>query len=431
MTILNKPPVVIIEQVTTDLGDTNLTNAALNIIEYSTGLWDWEAIVDDDDILTINYTFFNSTGSIVFTNISNTPIDIFTANLTFIDFTGNPYNFTVTAQDTFGNITIDSIEFNVTDTTNPACTGFNNASVRNQSTFTFDVTCTDEAFFELNVSCNNTFSSLDTGLQTTRFLYTQSFPFNQSTLCNITFCDGHTDKWVDDILITQNNSHWQRSFDSKIVMQFHDEVIEFNSTKMLDRYNFNVRYYTTQSKYINFTITSDEYIWIMDGNKHKGWLITGDYWIDFDSNDVKLSNAYRVSDTEVIVELKLKKDIDVIEFNSIGKLNCVSTAMTLTLLPTIPSPINFTLQRFDDCDVSNTDKSIFIIGIIFLFVFLWMFSIHVKIPILSIFIGFLMAYFGWAISHCWEWANVLFIILGMFAIGQGIVEAVTKKGASG
>ena len=83
------------------------------ILEYIDGIWNWFSAVIDDDIHTVNYTFYNSTGGVVQSNQSNVPMDINTGNLTFIDL--GIFNWTIWTNDTFGNVTRETMLFNVTE----------------------------------------------------------------------------------------------------------------------------------------------------------------------------------------------------------------------------------------------------------------------------------------------------------------------------
>lgn len=118
ITIVNAPPQIFISQVNNTGGLFNLTEN-IEIANY-TGIWEWFIIVLDDDMITVNYTFYNSSNAQKQSNQSVIPLSIKTPN-GFFNPAESSYNITVWANDTIGNRTEVSLLFNITsqDTTAP------------------------------------------------------------------------------------------------------------------------------------------------------------------------------------------------------------------------------------------------------------------------------------------------------------------------
>jgi len=87
--------------------------------------------------------------------------------------------------------------------------------------------------------------------------------------------------------------------------------------------------------------------------------------------------------------------------------------------------ITYTFKRYE-CDLSTNPQAIGLIGFTLILLLIWVFAFYIKIPALSIFIGFVMTYFAWYIAACFMFANVLFIVLGLLSMAYGIVYALSN-----
>lgn len=90
-----------------------------------------------------------------------------------------------------------------------------------------------------------------------------------------------------------------------------------------------------------------------------------------------------------------------------------------------PTAANYTFKRFQ-CDLSTTGRGIGFFGLFLGVILIWSFSFYIKIPIFSILIGFVVCYFAWTIAACFQFANIMFIIMGMVSIMHGIYYSVKK-----
>lgn len=79
-----------------------------------------------------------------------------------------------------------------------------------------------------------------------------------------------------------------------------------------------------------------------------------------------------------------------------------------------------------ECDISTTGQSLAIVGFALIIVIICLACFFIRIPILSIFVGFVALYFAWYVAACFLFANILFIAIGFVVIGHGIMLAGNK-----
>jgi len=80
---------------------------------------------------------------------------------------------------------------------------------------------------------------------------------------------------------------------------------------------------------------------------------------------------------------------------------------------------NFTFKRMECGWDSTVPKSIVYTVLIYVMVFVCLFALYTKIPILNILVGFIMCYFSWTVAPCFQFAVILFIGLGITNILYG------------
>ena len=387
------------------------------IFKYRSSNWSWFGSVVDDDLDYFNVFWTNSTGDILQQNnsLTNTS-ELKTPSTLFRDF-ANPYYLNIIAIDEAGNVTEAHFSFNITDLDNPYCTGLINSTVENNTFYNWSLSCYDESFYSFEINCTGSdyFNYSREGLDLTVYQFINATTIYEITSCAYEYCDGHTALNIGDMIITDQDKQIKRTIDDKIIFESPNVLKTFNFNKKDDRYNFEISYGTARNN-LSFNITSDEFIHIMSQEKYLGWLVTGNYWIDFESDLINKAIIKRISNNVIQIELFSKKPFKDITFNSIGKLNCVSGSITLTPVGSVSF---FTWERFD-CDISSTGKAIFIVGMMFFMFALWVFCIISKIPILNILIGFFQLYFAWNIATCFQFANVIWIIMGIMQMLLGI-----------
>ncbi len=394
-------------------GFTLLTGENISI-EYRDGIFTWITQVTDinSNLLNITYTFFNRSGNIISQEFSLTPIDVETISGLFVNFVQeNPFNFTILARDTSGEFRESSIVFNVTDTIFPLCIGLEDSEIIENTTFTWAVTCNDENFFSFDISCNNPaqFNFSVEGLDVTEFNFSGSTSIEGQTSCSFEFCDGHTAKKIKEMVIKVNNNTNTMTFDGKISISSDVNLKEMKFKYKTDRYTIEIKTSIPVDE-IEFNITSDEYIHIMPSDTYIGWLVTGDYWLDFDNKKVILARITRVSDTEVKVKLTFDTKVSKIVFNSIGKLNCVTGTQSISVRP---HPLGVFRDR-----VCPLEKDLpFVIGffaiVIFLIGMIVMNEMFFRIPIFNFVSGFGFIIISFAISPCSLLLSVPFFVFGI------------------
>ena len=420
--IANAPPIIYFSVVEIQGIEYPLVNNA--VYEYDTTFWNWTGAVLDTDLLGFNVTFYNNTNGIVYQSLNNVNVTSIPLNTSFYfrEFS-NPYILSVSAWD-LNSTTHANVTFNITDTSTPVCTGFTNTSQLNNTDYIWGVSCTDDSFFSMNITCDNGFTLFEGGLDVYTYAVTNSTRIIADTLCTYEYCDGHTKKDID--VNIKSPKKGKKEFDNKISIETDTYLDTFKTHYKRDRYSFEVHPMLKTNK-ISFTVKSDEHIYIMPQEHYLGWLISGEYWIDFENDDISHIEINRTSSKEVQVSIRFKKDVSTMEFNSIGKLNCGTGTQSITSTLTAPSAVEG-LSRFS-CDLSTTGQAIGLIGFAFMILIIIIFCFIIKIPFLSILIGFISTYFAWYIASCFLFANMLFIILGLTLIIHGIVLAMDTHSA--
>ncbi len=170
----------------------------------------------------------------------------------------------------------------------------------------------------------NTSNSSLTGLTTKTI--DDLFPISNlsgEVIATLKVCDGHTAQVIDMDA---------RMYFDKSELTF-DEVKIYQENKLLtkdidytykgDRYSFNFE--TTLSISTSaFIVSSPSFIDILhDKSTYAGHLITGDKWIDFETDDLQDIKIDRINSKSVRITITKKKPTSDWNFNSIGELNCV------------------------------------------------------------------------------------------------------------
>ena len=84
----------------------------------------------------------------------------------------------------------------------------------------------------------------------------------------------------------------------------------------------------------------------------------------------------------------------------------------------VVTPTNTTLTRFE-CDVSSTPAAIGLIGFMLLIIFIWIICLLSKIPVLNLLVGFIICFFAWFVAACFEFAVILFVMIGVSSMLYG------------
>jgi hypothetical protein len=107
---------------------------------------------------------------------------------------------------------------------------------------------------------------------------------------------------------------------------------KFTTERLTDRYTFTYEPSDTKKDIYEFTIESEEPIYIVNApnTKYGQWLVMGDHWLDFYTEDEKGDSVIfeQVKSNEVKVYVSGLVNKEMIQFNSIGDLNVVHTNYT-------------------------------------------------------------------------------------------------------
>lgn len=283
-----------------------------------------------DDGCTINDTKFNSGGYLPF------PSPWFSfKNTTLIP--DGVYTVAVWCNKTGYTNATDISSFTV-DTNSPeiqpAVDLANNKTYVWNGTLSTAINFTDNLeIYSINISfCNGTIIYNKTNIGLTEYNHYINYGVSPTTIgCfNARVCDAHTDQFIQSIDTEQTGQgikyvidRWLWIDKEYIKITPKDPINSFkaSTTKQTDRYSFTLPRATT------YIVESSHYIDVDKSQKYGGHLIVptiGDkgYWIDFNTGDATKYIITRISPTKVEIEiLGLKGDL--INFNSIGELNCI------------------------------------------------------------------------------------------------------------
>lgn len=377
------------------------------VYEFAEGVWNLS--VNVTHATHYNFSFYNRTAlesEVYDTGIINLQSSTFN---NFVD--KNLFNVSVIAYNSFGS-NFGSLEFSINDTILPLCNGtLTNSYVMNDTDFIWNVSCIDELFFSFNMSCSNNYSFYQQDILSTTYFFNGSTRIRYNITCEYEFCDGHTKAKIDNFYIKKILEN--KSFiveDKKLVLSH--SVKDITWKKKTDRYEFCFDFEST-AKLKQVDVLIPEGCHYVD-TKWKGHLVCPDsrMWFDFENDNVKAT----ITKDRVLLDLSKVKGNKVC-FNSVGKFNCVSGVQKIGASYHVPF---FTFQRFE-CDMSTTPKAISFIGILFFVLAIWIFALWSKIGILNLFVGFVWLWsITWQVSACFEFANLLMVIMGLVSIGAGL-----------
>lgn len=415
ITIVNKAPSIVFNQVVTPTTIYNISNAMK--IQYSAGIWKWYATVLDDDVKNVTYKFYNVSKKVIYSNFSllkTKPINI--SSIKFVDFSQQPFNFSVLAFDVLGNRTFKSITFTVNDTGLPVCINNGKTQQQNGTAYYFNYSCSDDYFFSFNISCNNGFKNYkqDINGQSYSFINQTSLTSYPTDLsCDVLFCDAHTLNSIGDMVVTKTAN--SINFDG-IPIRVTDAVIkDFTYTKLSDRYTFCIEPADTQISYFNIEIP---YGCHAVKSKWQGHLVCPEkrIWIDFVN---PLAKTVSIGENTLTVDLSLVKDRSTVCFNSIGKFNCVNRT---DIVDITEAPVNSSSRLTVGYCPDTTPSAILVVGFIFFALFFIVLAIWTKASIFGWLSSFIIIGLSWVLVDCMHTIGYMIggigiMLLAYFVIG--------------
>jgi hypothetical protein len=190
-----------------------------------------------------------------------------------------------------------------------------------------DIECNDDNLFALYVELSNNdtiyYNFNITAINTTSYRHSFSVPGNVSRdyhYINVRCADSHT--------TTSLNRDWniEKTTDSidfggfKIKERENNYISDVEYKREIDRYTFTLIDNSINIGVKNYMldVTSPYKIYEVS-SKYKGHLVAGDYWLDFEPYNVKIT---RLNDHHIIVSVLT--DDRILKFTSTGELNIIS-----------------------------------------------------------------------------------------------------------
>lgn len=199
----------------------------------------------------------------------------------------------------------------------------------NNSIFTSNIGLTDWSLYNYQFNITNETTHLynfsDLLNQTATYtIERQANLENHTGLLNgITrVCDGHTNEKISFNAKKYDKELLFADETIKVYPSIKAEILSSDYNHMNDRYSFDFTLANPSYKQV-FLVESDQYIDIIQNSKYDGHLITGDYWLDFEIDDVKSVKTKRLTNNKIEVTVELNNPRQYWHFQSIGELNCV------------------------------------------------------------------------------------------------------------
>ena len=323
------------------------------------GLEEWNGSIDE--VLIFNRSLTPTEITDLYTNgiyahnqVNESPINNTNNYFRDVSFTDGSYIWNVECYNMLGNSSFDprwavSEDKTLTiDSTIPTITpepdlGNNNIVVYNTSLETYINFSDDREIYSINVTYGNGtsyYNETNLGVTSQQVNISDIISQAEKGLLNLTarVCDAHTLTSISDIDWSDKDNGLDFIMKKKWWL-FRDEWVhiypksysEYNTPttyKDKDRYPFIFNNKDVPSVAEVFVVESSDYIDIIGNKNYQGHLIMPNigengYWVDFDNEESTKTEIKRISDTKVEVTVYGLKS-KIIEFNSIGELNCVS-----------------------------------------------------------------------------------------------------------
>ena len=407
LTIVNAGPVIFFAQVNTTLGLTDLADGV--VIQYAAGVWNWLVSIVDTDAQHFNASWYNSSGYSL-ASIAGNPamFGLNTSDGLFVAFvSGNSYFLNVTVNDTFGAETNGSLMFNVTDTLPPSC-NFEAAWGDLPYNFTFNVSCADEHFFSLNVTCpanNLTFNV--TGLDVTSYFFNETWYFNVTDTCSFIYCDGHTDNVVAfEPVISFDKSRVElvdlSGRPSGVVSVA--GLNEITPVVRSDRISFNVKINDLGKAHKVYYEVPPDAVYLQS-DEYFGWIVSlqARSWFDFNNDFGIRPTVKRVNAT--LFELTFVTNEKFIVLESVGSLNCVSGSFG------VGDEFDYAIE-VGVCSNDSTASVLLLWLVLGFACFLVTLGLAFRLRFLGILGSVILIPLSWSVIACDYWTGLV-----MFAVG--------------
>lgn len=285
-----------------------------------------------------------------------------------------------------------------------------------EDSYTFNVTCTDEHFYSLNVSCDgDLFEHFIDGLDTTAYNFTNTTVFANTTVCSYEYCDGHTDSIIDNVdfieLPVDKDGRAKIDIlkDAIPIGSFKSDTIGaiITPAKLDDRISFKV------DLKASIALTHTFYYTTLPGSKYianadfPGWIITYNSrsWFDMKSKQVNPKDLKVKKLNSTTWEFTITTSEKLLEFESTGSLNCVTGSFNILY------EADYTFHP-GTCP-ADTAGSIMFTMLVFFCLGLMAFAMIFRIRFFGIFAALMLIGLSWSVAAC---AKIPGLAFGGFAI---------------
>jgi hypothetical protein len=423
VTVLNDHPSIFHDNIV--VGSTSYIFVNGTNIEFAADPFRFIAGFVDSDLKAGNTSIYCVNGSLL---VFNSTTKSFNASYAkFVDFDCSPFTVTSLAGDNAGNRWNLSTVFVMADTVNPQVSGAINYSVDKDALVNVTLIFSDEYLFSVNLTCNDSFSSVSTGLNVQTKSLSHEFETNGTVQCKLRFCDGHTALFLDDLSASERTvdgfpalSFKNKRGENTLVLESSAEDFSLESQKLDDRIAFSVSSVGKEfapSKIIFSYITSDA-AYYFPSEKFSAWIVDGksETWFDMNGNAYDWIVSQR-SPTEWIIESTTDILEEELSFSSIGALNCVDKTFYIKMNSERPWD---DLSGVFDLGVCAADTTADVLMLAFIFALIFCMIIlnqlWIRFPFIDFVLGVTMILLGFYVTYCHQLAGLSVIVFGIGVI---------------
>lgn len=310
---------------------TNVTDTLFNISSF---VFNVSANATNQNVSNITIFVYNSSNALVnnFTRFINTTDTTF-LNATWAGIPDGLYFYNATAYGSMDtNASTSTYNFTI-DTTAPAITNLNfTTNITYFGAIRGSFNLSDAHLYSFNISIDGVTLANLTNIVPTYYVYNLSLNASNYSVGrhNLTIAanDGHTAKAIKDYaILRQGNNVLQLQNDKNKIEIYSPDTDDILTTKKeFDRYTFDFKPKNKQNEYW-FQVRTNERAYIIDRpeSEYKEWIVSGNNWIDFMSEDIEASQTKifynNPEHTELIVTVKVKNEKAKYSFKSVGNLN--------------------------------------------------------------------------------------------------------------
>ena len=376
----------------------------VNATPYNTGYY------IDNDIGFVRWQLRNS--SQLIKSETGSSYSDFSFNSVLVVRNGT-YNVSVYINDTAKASGYQSALFWTRDYSLPVCSGLSPVTLYNGTTYSWNVSCSDDYFWSFNLSCGNGFGYARAGIANTSYVFINSSLISSGAdfVCDYEYCDGHTAMLLEPLDIRPVAKEGVINVEG-ISLNVMEAVADVRLEKKEDRYSFCYAFADQKQAYA--TLPVPDGCFAAPNSKWKGHLVcpAQRVWIDFENKDVGVS----VAEGEVLLDLANVKDRGNVCFDSIGKWNCVSGEQAFTVL--IPERNSTSMFQVGWCP--ETEPGALIIGIVvFFFLGILVLGIAKGIPIFAYAAGLGLIVASFTLIGCSAFIGLCFMVVGLVSILVG------------